>query len=162
MIDNFIDSELNLYIKENLILIKDEAKSNEEIIKKLGTLLYEQGFVKDTYIDAVLEREKVFPTGIATEVTGVAIPHTDSIHVNQSAIAIATLHTPITFEAMGYPGKIVDNVEIVILLALKDPKKVMDVIRLIMGVFTSEPMLNSLLDASSTEEIKQIFINEHK
>ncbi len=159
MIDNSINGELDLYIKKNLILIKDKAKSNEEIIKKLGSLLYNQGFVKDTYIDAVLEREKVFPTGIETKVTGIAIPHTDSIHVSRSAIAIATLHTPITFEAMGYPGKVVDNVEIVMLLALKDPKKVMDVIRLIMGIFTSESTLNSLLHASNTEQLEQILIN---
>ena len=121
-------------LNENLILVKETVKDREEIIRKLGGLLYDNSFVKDSYTKAVLERENVFPTGIATSVTGVAIPHTDSIHVNRSAIAIATLERPIVFEAMGYPEKSINNVRLVMMLAIQDPKKVMEVIRQIMKI----------------------------
>lgn len=151
--------KFNFSLKEELILIKEQVNNKEEIIQKLGALLYNQNFVKKSYINAILEREKAFPTGISTKVTGVAIPHTDSIHVNKSAIAIATLNTPVVFEAMGYPGKVIDNVEIVMMLAVMDPKKVMDVIRLISKTFTSESMLNSLLCASNARDLKNTFLN---
>lgn len=144
-------------LNENLILVKETVKDREEIIRKLGGLLYDNSFVKDSYTKAVLERESVFPTGIATSVTGVAIPHTDSIHVNRSAIAIATLERPIVFEAMGYPEKSINNVRLVMMLAIQDPKKVMEVIRQIMKIFTTESILNSILDASSAQAIQEAF-----
>ncbi len=155
--ENKVIDTTNFTLNEDLILAKQTVKDQEEILRKLGGLLYEHQFVKDSYTKAVLEREKVFPTGIATSVTGVAIPHTDSIHVNQSAIAIATLEQPIVFEAMGYPGKNIENVTLVMMLAIQDPKKVMEVIRLIMKIFTTESILNAMLEALNAQDIKDIF-----
>ncbi len=153
------DNHFDFSLSENFILIKEHANHREEIIRKLGALLYKQKFVKNSYVNAVLEREKVFPTGIATKVTGVAIPHTDSIHVKKSAIAIATLENPISFDAMGYPGKTVDNVAVIMMLAIVDPKKIMNVIRLISKILVDEDILNCILHASNAQVLKKIFFD---
>ena len=65
-------------LKEKLIFIDVEAKDREEAIGKMAKELYKKGYVKESYINAILDREKVFPTGLPTEEVGVAIPHTDS------------------------------------------------------------------------------------
>ena len=39
----------------------------------------------------MITREERFPTGLDTGNFGIAIPHTDGIHVNKPAIAIAIL-----------------------------------------------------------------------
>lgn len=59
--------------------------------------MFEKGYVKSTYIDAVLEREKTLPTGLDIGEMCVAIPHTDSKHVNESNVALAVLKNPVEF-----------------------------------------------------------------
>lgn len=48
----------------NLILRDVEAANAEEAIRKVGQRFYDEGFVKDTYIDAVVAREKNYATGL--------------------------------------------------------------------------------------------------
>lgn len=67
--------------------------------------MFEKGYVKSTYIDAVLEREKTLPTGLDIGEMCVAIPHTDSKHVNESNVALAVLKNPVEFRNMIDPSK---------------------------------------------------------
>lgn len=39
-------------IHEELILVDVEAENYEEVISKVGKILFDNGYVKDTYIDA--------------------------------------------------------------------------------------------------------------
>src|SRR5690554_2839083 len=104
---------------EKLVLVKQEGETKEDILRRLADLLEENGYVKESYYDALLEREAKFPTGIITNTTGVAIPHTDIEHVNQPAIAVATLKTPVLFNRMD-DFEEVTPVNIIIMLAIKD------------------------------------------
>lgn len=45
---------------ENLIVPDLEAKSSDEVFEKLGGLFIVEGYCKDTYIDALKDREKRF------------------------------------------------------------------------------------------------------
>lgn len=69
----------------NLILRDVEAANAEEAIRKVGQRFYDEGFVKDTYIDAVVAREKNYATGLQLADIAVAMPHTDPQHVNRPA-----------------------------------------------------------------------------
>ena len=51
--------------------------SKEEALTYLSDKLIEKGIVKESYKEAILNREKVFPTGLQFEKYGIAIPHTD-------------------------------------------------------------------------------------
>ena len=77
-------------LKENLekgyLVAKVDATDKFGVLREMGNVLVEKGWVKDTYPGAVIEREKVFPTGLPMEAMGVAIPHTDAIHVNKKAV----------------------------------------------------------------------------
>ena len=50
-------------MNSDLIALNLEVKNKEEVIQELGKRMFEKGYVKSTYIDAVLEREKTLPTG---------------------------------------------------------------------------------------------------
>ena len=100
--DNFLDIML---IEEENFFIKSEAKTYQEIIKELGEHLFSKGYVKDTFTQAVLDREEAYPTGLQAPGGGVAIPHTDSEHVITSALSIATLDEPVDFHVMAEPDK---------------------------------------------------------
>lgn len=88
-------------IEESLIFVDLEAGSTDEIFEKMGGALIRSGKCKASYIDALKEREDVFPTGIMVQDIGVAIPHTDPEHVAESAIAIGILQRPVEFFHMG-------------------------------------------------------------
>lgn len=51
-------------MNSDLIALNLEVKNKEEVIQELGKRMFEKGYVKSTYIDAVLEREKTLPTGL--------------------------------------------------------------------------------------------------
>ena len=144
-----------LMIDEKIILVKEPVKDKEEIIRKLGSLLLANGFVKDTYTQAVYDRELVYPTGLKARVTGVAVPHTDTIHVNKPAVAIATLMNPVIFNGMGAPDTEV-SVDIVLMLAIHDPKLVVNILRKVIFVIEDDEALKNLQSAQTKKEIKDI------
>ncbi len=152
-----IDDEAleGLSLRDENILVQAKAESREEIITRLGSLLFEHGFVKDTFVQAVLDREKVYPTGLQTPILGFAIPHTDTEHVNSPTVAIATLRQPVVFQAMGDPDTSV-SVRVVMMLAISDPKAVVHVLRKVISILEDSEALTGLLGASSQEEIRRI------
>lgn len=147
----------NFTIDEKLILVKENAASPEEIIRKLGGLLFENGFVKDTYTQAVLDREVVYPTGLQARMAGVAIPHTDTDHVLKPAIAIATLAEPVTFQMMATPDEKV-QVEIVIMLAVHDAKLVIPVLRKVIFILENDEALVAMKNAETKTDIKMAML----
>ena len=145
-----------IIISKNLVLVNETVQSSEEIIRKLGKLLLEEKYVKDSFVEAVLDREKIFPTGLQTTTIGFAIPHTDSEHVLKSTVAIATLKSPVTFIAMGSPGVEI-SVSIVMMLAISDPKKVVDTLRKVISVLENEVTIDKLVKATTKQEIQRRF-----
>lgn len=148
-----------IIIREDLVLVNETVQSSEEIIRKLGKLLLEEKYVKDSFIEAVLDREKIFPTGLQTTNIGFAIPHTDAEHVLKSTVAIATLKSPVIFMAMGSPEDEI-SVSIVMILAISDPKKVIDTLTKVISILQNEATIDELINATTKLEIQGAF-NEH-
>jgi len=141
------------------ILVNVSVNDNEEIIRRLGGLLQKNGYVKDTYIQSVLDREIKFPTGLQTTSLGFAIPHTDAEHVLKTTVAIATLEKPVIFKAMGSPDDEI-SVSVVMMLAVSDPKQVMDTLVKVISILENEVTIRKLEKATTKLEIHDAFI-EH-
>ncbi len=88
-------------LNEDLIFTDLDVKSSDEVFETLGGKMEQLGYGKDTFVQALKDRERVYPTAIMADTRGIAIPHTDVEHVQSSAIAIATLKNPVTFYQMG-------------------------------------------------------------
>lgn len=142
-------------IKRELLFSKMKPQDYEEMIAFLGKKMEEQGYVKPSYTSAVLEREKGFPTGLQMGDYGIAIPHTDREHVYQSALAIATLASPIEVRSMINPEDKV-QVSLVILMAVEDPDGQVKMLSKLMGLFQDVETLKRLEQASSVEEMYTI------
>lgn len=63
--------ETSILNKNNIVLCL-ESVSKEDAIKRVGEILAKEGYVKEEYIQAMLEREEIVSTYIGM---GVAIPH---------------------------------------------------------------------------------------
>ena len=90
-----------------------EADNQEQLFDQVATLLEEKKVVTDTYRSALIEREKMFPTGLDMEFLGkdlpnVAIPHTDTIHNLTENVVVVRLAKPVTFHNMIAPDKEVE------------------------------------------------------
>lgn len=129
-----------------------EVENCTQAITTLGQLLLDQGFVRDTFIQAVLDREKVFATGLPTPEIQVAIPHADVEHVRRSVIAIGVLPRPVEFGEMGNPDGTV-QVSIVFMLAVKQSDSLVSLLQNLVGIFQDPIILHQILEAPDRESI---------
>ena len=89
------------FLSKEAVLLGLEASTSEEVIRLLGGKLRDQGFVKDNFVDAALEREANLPTGLPLGGDyNAAIPHVDIEYVNKSALGLATLKEEVVFYNM--------------------------------------------------------------
>lgn len=141
---------------EGLVIPQLTASTSDEAIEVLGALLEDQGYVKDTFIDAVKEREKVFATGLPTPEIQVAIPHADIEHIIHPAIAIGVSAGPIEFGEMGNPDGIV-GARIICMLAVTESETLVLLLQNLVGIFQDPDVLQQIVDASSSTEIAKLF-----
>ena len=148
-------------LKEELIIPGLEAKSSDDIFEALGGKLVKQGYCKESYVQALKDREAEFPTGINTGEKGVAIPQmvilTSSqavIPLNKKGIAIATLKQPVEFVEMGTDDEYV-NAQVVFMLAV-DEKGHLELLQAILAVLQDQEVLKKLIEAKDAKEIIKI------
>lgn len=139
-------------LNKSLIIPELDAQGYEDVMQKLGKKLIDTGYTKDSYVDALITREKEFPTGLDIDGVGVAIPHTDVSHVNEAAIAIGVLRNPVTFIQMGSDDEEVD-VKLVFMLAVKDPNAHIDELQRILAIIQDKEVLEELVNVKDTEKI---------
>ena len=64
--------EKNALLELKNIRLGCKAMPKEEVIRQMGQILYESGYVSEAYVDAMLKREESFSTNIGN---GIALPH---------------------------------------------------------------------------------------
>ena len=70
--NEIVEAKETSILNKNNIVLGLESVSKEEAIKRAGEILAKEGYVKEEYIQAMLEREEIVSTYIGM---GVAIPH---------------------------------------------------------------------------------------
>ena len=143
----------NLFFDESLILRDVEAQTKEEIIRKMSDHLEKRGLVKPTYKQAVIDREKKFATGLPTTSCSVAIPHTDTKHVNEKSICVAVLKNPVDFGVMG--DEVTTPVKLVFMLAMDEEHGQLSLLQKLMQIFQSAEMLDYLCNEIDKTRIKE-------
>lgn len=140
-----------VYFHEGLVQFLD-VNSQDDLFKEMFAGLYEGKYVKETYLNAIKDREVTYPTGLQTETLGVAIPHTDSIHVEREAIAVAVLKNPVTFQHMGMTDVEVE-VNLVFMLAIRKPENQLGVLQVITNLIQNKEILSKLQNCKSEREV---------
>lgn len=149
--------DAGLLINKDYIFNNYTAVSRDDLMTKLGTKLREGGFVKDTFIEAIIHRENHYPTGLPTGTLKIAIPHTDVKHVEKPCICIAKLRQPVEFQAMGNNKQTIP-IDMVFMLALSDPKSHLRILQKIIQLFSDKEVLEALKAARASARIYQILI----
>ncbi|WP_434640934.1 BglG family transcription antiterminator [Thermoanaerobacterium thermosaccharolyticum] len=150
-------TDLAKVIKIETIKLDMEAKTKDEVLRELTTLLYNAGALsdKEAFLDDVYYRERLGSTGIGN---GIAIPHGKSKYVSKTSLAIGRTKTDIEWETL-------DNkpVRFIILFAVKEENRDSAHIRLLSQVATKladDEVCERLQKVKTPEEIYQIFAGE--
>ena len=138
------------------VILGLDARTSEEVIRELGGKLRDQGYVKDNFVEAALEREANLPTGLPLGGEyNAAIPHVDIEFVNKSALGLATLKQDVVFYNM-----VESDVEVpcrlVIMLALDQPKSQIEMLQSVAAVLQNADTIDKLVHAETAEEVFEI------
>ncbi|MDR2143934.1 MAG: PTS sugar transporter subunit IIA [Treponema sp.] len=142
-------------LKEDCIIERLDAATKEEALVSMCAVLAEKGYVKDSFPDAILERERLYPSGLPMEGHKIAIPHTDAEHVNESVLLFARLARPVEFSSMGDPDEKI-QVQLVSMFALKEKKKIGFLLDVLINAYSDTDTLDAILKASSAKEMYDI------
>ena len=136
-----------------------KAKSKEDALHQLYEVLLKNGKVKTSFYDAVLERERDYPTGLELEEYNAAIPHVVPAHVEHSAMGIAVLDTPVTFQRMDDDEATVD-VNVIFNIALDVNGKQIDILQEIMAILADKDVMGQLVKADTPQDVMNILKKE--
>ncbi|GGE08349.1 PTS galactitol transporter subunit IIA [Marinithermofilum abyssi] len=142
-----------LYMDESLILQDIQVDTKEEVLQLMASTMQEQGVVKESYIQAVIDREHHYATGLPTQGLSVAIPHTDKEHVNRKSLSVGVLTEPVDFVIMGEDEQSTP-VKLVFMLAMDESHAQLSLLQKLMGVFQDKELLAYL--ASERDKTKII------
>lgn len=139
-------------VNKELIFLDYEASDKEDLITKMSTYAQEKGYVKETFLEAILKRESIFPTGLIGKNLTIAIPHTDAVHVEKPGIFFTRLKDTVKFKEMGLGLDDVD-VKLVFMLLIKNPKEQVSMLSNLMGIFDQEDKVKVLINSEDINEV---------
>jgi PTS system galactitol-specific IIA component len=129
-----------------------EVTSRDEALTSMARYLVDSGYCHESFVDAILERERVHPSGLPMPGHKIAIPHTDANHVKSSVILFARLKNPVPFFSMGSPDERIP-VQMISMFALKEKKLIGDMLETLITVYQHNEVLDAILNAADGEEI---------
>ena len=150
---------MNKFLDEKVMEVKIKACNRDEALDNLSRLLYKEGYVEKTYMDAIKEREKTFATGLPTEGVGVAIPHASIEYVKKPIIGVGILENPIEFHVMGNHDETV-SVGILFMLALNEHHAQVEMLQNLMGLIQDKELLIKMIHCSTTEDLLTLLENK--
>ena len=131
------------------------ADTLEQLLNIICDELQRKGMVTETFREAIIERERVYPTGIETRLFGVAIPHVDSEHVTANAICTVTLDRPVSFGLMGGGPQDRIDVECLFVILLQDRSRHMKTLVRFMEILRNTEVLSAIRYSCSEQETSQ-------
>lgn len=144
-------------VDEHLVFLNVEGlDSKDKVLDYLSKKLLEAGIVKKSYIQAIKDREIIFPTGLQFPEYGVAVPHTDCDYVEKTDLALVTLRKPVEFVHMATED-IKVPVRIVIMLSIKEPHKQVEMLQKLIEFLQNEEEVKKILNGQlSIKEIGEL------
>ena len=149
--------ELNHFFEKDLVFCL-HADNQEDLFNQVANLLEERHIVTFSYKNALIERERAFPTGLDMNFLGkdlpnVAIPHTDIVHNLAEKVVVVRLDQPVTFHNMIVPSNEV-QVSLLFFIINNSNASQTNILAQLMDFFTADGNLESL---SKLDEEDKLF-----
>lgn len=139
-------------LDEKFVILQAEVDTAEDCIRLMADRFFKYGYVKEGYANAVIEREKEYPTGLPGKEICISIPHTNNLLVNKPAVGVIVPKKPVKFRMMGTEDEIL-NCEIVLPLVVKDSKMQLSMLKKITKIINDSDLLRSIKDAKKKSDV---------
>lgn len=144
-----------------LVSIHPHVENWEEVLQYLSDCLIQDGCVRSSHTQAVLEREREFPTGVELEGSiNIALPHAAPEHANCNGIIVCILNQPVDFRQMTDPTKTIP-VRIVFMLAAISFDAINYYVEKLVQDILLEPNVIAWLAKNQDEDSIHTFFNKH-
>lgn len=140
------------------VFLDVSADDAEELLRSVGHELVDRGLAQSTFVEALVARERQFPTGVETGTIAAALPHTDPEHVVVESLAFVRPAAPVEFHAMGDPTKTV-RAQAIFFMLIADGKHQVAWLQALVAVLTDDALMARLLDHASPSAIAAL-LNE--
>ncbi|MGT2716386.1 PTS sugar transporter subunit IIA [Streptococcus respiraculi] len=141
-------------LQADLVKLDCNVSTHVDLFQVIGKELREKGYVTDQYVEALLERERQFPTGLKTKFVNIAIPHTDPQVIKKPFIFIVKNHQPLDMLQMG------DNSEMTchyfMFLGIKDPTGQVGLLAKLMEIFSQEAFVKEFVQTENDLDMYQL------
>lgn len=137
---------------EDLVLLDVSAKNSLELLEQLSDFALKKDLVYPSFKEAVVARERNFPTGLQMPAMRIAIPHTDSKHVKSPHVIVAKLKEPVLFKEMGLEENDI-LVDLVFMLLINNDGHQVFLLQNIMNLCMNEKISNELLNLNTKKGI---------
>lgn len=140
-------------LRLSVVVAHLDVSGDEDVLRSVAGRLLDQGAVTADFPEALLARERTYPTGLPTSIP-TAIPHADPQHVRVPGLALATLARPVPFGEMGAKGGTVE-VRLVAMPLLTDAREHLAALQRLMGLLRDESAVADLLAAEDDEDLRE-------
>lgn len=144
----------DLLIKRELIRFHSRQTSVEGIFREAYEALLEKGYVRETYLEALLEREAAHPTALALGSINIAIPHVDPVHVKRGGIMAVALEKPVAFRHMMDSSEV--DVEYVFFLILTNGSSHLEALSRLMSMLQKKEAVERLRNCGTELEMYEV------
>ncbi|MBD1382806.1 PTS sugar transporter subunit IIA [Metabacillus arenae] len=148
-------------IDKELVYLNEHIETKEELYGFVADHLFQIGFVKKTYKEALIAREREYPTGLSLEGVNIGIPHTDCFHIEEPFIYLVKTKHSVTLTHMG-----TDDVEIPVhylfFLGIKKPTEQVQLLQTLMDKFQDPEFVHLLKHIEENERLVSFLKKEFK
>ena len=124
------------------------------MFKYLHETLTAAGIVKESYLEALMAREREYPTGIELDGYAVAIPHCDTEHALKPAIYILRTPRPILVNQADGDNQL--ETQLIINLVVTSPLDQLQLLKSLFSHLQDKDFYKKLLELPA-EEAKSLF-----
>lgn len=149
-----------MLLRKELVGIHEAYASQEEALLSIAKRFVDLGVVKESFPRAIVEREKVYPTGLPAQAYDIALSHCDSEHVIESAIGVSVLDEPVEFAMMGNLSEEPLHPRVIFMLAILDPSAQVPTLQKMMRVIQNVELLESIRNAETVDEVYELLERE--
>lgn len=128
--------------------------NQEDYLKKTSEYLLAQGNVSDGFQEALIDREKQYPTGLKTKTLSICIPHADPEFVENEMIDVTIFEEPLWFRRMDKPEERIEA-QMGFMLVLKGSHTHITVLKQL-SLLLQKDTLKEVKNIQSKEELIQL------
>ena len=143
-----------MFEKENIYL-DIEAKDHTELFTKMAEIFKKKGYVKESYLDAIIEREKKYPTGFEFDGYNIGLPHTDAEHISVQKIILIRLKNEIEYREVVTNKKI--PIKIFIMLLIKNGEDQTTILGKLIEIIGEKEFYRKVSEAKKVEDLKELY-----